>query len=407
MEFLQIEYFNMPLIFWICLLIVVGYIVWLYLNREKKSIENFGRCGGMKVVKKEPKNKIKTKNKIKITCFYSNSCHFSKVFMGPIIEGSQFQGEWKDIKHYCKRNGIDVESKECDNNPLHRALATRMGVPGFPSCVVSIEDEVVHTIVGAKKSKDFINEIKQVKHGKKVKKNNNIPSKGLAIRTYYADWCIYSKMLMGVKIIPTAIDKDGNPMKGEWDQISAFCKDNNIDCKYVETSSGAGQEEARSLGIRGFPTTKIYKDGKEVDEIGGFMEAPGFIEMINKNLHGKKEEMKQEKKGGSSGLTVKAYYADWCIYSKMLMGIKIIPGAKDKDGNPIKGEWEAIDAFCKENNINCEYIETSDGAGKEEARSLGIRGFPTTKILKNGKEVDEIGGFIEAPGFIAMIKKNM
>ena len=42
---------------------------------------------------------------------------------------------------------------------------------------------------------------------------------------------------------------------------------------------------------------------------------------------------------------------------------------------------EKIKAFKKPLMV----LGTSSGAGKEEAMRLGIRGFPTTKILKDGK----------------------
>lgn len=282
----QQEYFGLPLICWLCIIAVLGYIVYAYFSLQKKGLENFGQCGGVKVKRKKLKPLLrpnKKTRKIKLTCFYSNRCHFSKVFMGPLIKGSTFKGEWKDIKEYCKKNGIKAESKECDNNHLNRSLSASMGVPGFPTCVLTIEEEVIHKFVGAKQAPDFIAELEQVKNGevkKPEKAKVNVPSSGLAIKTYYADWCYYSKLLMGHKIIPGAVDKDGKPIPGEWDAINAFCKKNNIDCQYVETSSGAGKEEAISLGINGFPTTKLYKDGKEMGEIGGFMEAPNFINKL-------------------------------------------------------------------------------------------------------------------------------
>ena len=414
----QMKIFGFPLLGWICMIFIIGFLLYSYFSLRKKGVEKFGSCGGPKKIKKHLKPLVRPKSiekKITLTCFYSDSCYYSKKMMGDKIipgsknqDGTPMKGEWNKIKNHCKKNNIKCLTKECDNNHLNRSLAAQMGVRGFPTCVMTFEDKVIKHIVGAKPAEAVIHEIEDDHEHSEDHASSSVPKKGMAIRTYYADWCYYSKLLMGHKIIPGSKDRDGNLIAGEWDKINAFCKANNIDCKHIETSSQSGKMEAQKLGIRGFPTTIIYKDGKKVDEIGGFMKADqGFIDRIKKNMNSHDNDHHHDNSVSKTGMSIKTYYADWCYYSKKLMGVDIVPSAKERDGTPMPGEWKKIKAFCDANSVDCSYVETSKGAGKSEAQKLGIDGFPTTLIYKNGKKVDEIGGYVPADGFIAMIKKNM
>ena len=71
------------------------------------------------------------------------------------------------------------------------------------------------------------------------------------------------------------------------------------------------------------------------------------------------------------------------------------------------GEQNYVEDCCKRNNVNCSYVETSQSPGKEESRKLGINGFPTTLIYKDGKKVEEIGGYMKAEDFLNVLKKSM
>ena len=247
---------------------------------------------------------------------------------------------------------------------------------------------------------------KKLKH--LVRPNKNI--KELTLTCFYANDCYWSKKMMGNKMIPGSVDKNGNPIKGEWDELKDRCAKKGINCLAKECSNNhLNRSLAAQMGIRGFPTCVLTYKNKIIKELPGARSANEIMHEISEPHH--HEEKNSEEKNSddvpNKGFAIRTYYANWCIYSKKLMGIDIIPTARNPDGTPMPGEWKEIESFCKRNNVNCSYVETSQSPGKEESRKLGINGFPTTLIYKDGKKVEEIGGYMKSEDFLNVLKKSM
>lgn len=227
----------------------------------------------------------------------------------------------------------------------------------------------------------------------------------LTLTCFYANDCYWSKKMMGNKMIPGSVDKDGNPIKGEWDELKDNCAKKGIKCLAKECSNNhLNRSLAAQMGIRGFPTCVLTFKNKIIKELPGARSAKDIMHEISEPHH---HEEKSSDDVPNKGFAIKTYYADWCYYSKKLMGIDIVPSAKERDGTPMPGEWKEIESFCKRNKVNCSYVETSKGPGQEESRKLGINGFPTTLIYKDGKKIEEIGGYMKSEDFLNVIKKSM
>ena len=76
-------------------------------------------------------------------------------------------------------------------------------------------------------------------------------------------------------------------------------------------------------------------------------------------------------------------------------------------GHEFPGEWNEIENFCKNKNIDCTAVDAEDPKNKQLTESLDIDGFPTCILFKNGTPVDEMGGYMEASKVVEQIKKNM
>ncbi len=89
-------------------------------------------------------------------------------------------------------------------------------------------------------------------------------SKGLVVVDYYAPTCSYC-----IKYVPEFADA-----------FNAF-KDRVIFGKFDVTTD---QSKISELNIEGTPETIIFKDGKEVDRVGGYVKADVLKSAIEKAL---------------------------------------------------------------------------------------------------------------------------
>lgn len=79
---------------------------------------------------------------------------------------------------------------------------------------------------------------------------------------------------------------------------------------------------------------------------------------------------KQAKQANQDSITL--YYANWCGHCHSFMPT-----------------WDALKGFFKQHSITATQYE--DKTHPEEIKSAGVRGFPTIKINKNGKEYEYRG----------------
>lgn len=289
MSILQKKVFGLPVVILICVVILVVFIVSILNNNKKPDGENFASCRRPSVRNLEfvdsKKNKpiLKndmTKKDIKITCFYADYCYYSKKMVGNLIKGNNMVGYWDQIKSHCEKNGIDYEAKECENNPLNRALAGRLGVQGYPTCIITFKDNVAKKIVGAQPVERIMESIDEVKNDPEGKEKvpKDIRKKGLSVRIYYANWCTHSHSLLGKDKIPQA------SQEGEFKAIEEFCKNNDIELTIKEENNQDTKKEMMKLGINGFPHSVIFKDGRIEGEIPGSTTAEKFINEIKKHM---------------------------------------------------------------------------------------------------------------------------
>jgi len=227
---------------------------------------------------------------------------------------------------------------------------------------------------------------------------------------FYAPWCGHCK-----KMAPT------------WDELAAKAsgfKVAKVDCT---TEKGACER----FGVRGFPTIKLLKDGKVYDYKGArsIEEFTKFASGTYKDATGtpvpaakpagapateekKVEEKKAETPKATAGTEEKKtegaaevltdatfaqsiekgtwfvkFYAPWCGHCKRMAGTwDELAGIAAKDGN--KFHVAKVDCTVE----------------KETGSKQGVSGYPTLKLFKDGKMVEEYSGARTLEAFQEFVK---
>jgi len=193
-------------------------------------------------------------------------------------------------------------------------------------------------------------------------------SSGIWLVEFYAPWCGHCKRLVPI-----------------WEELATTVKGKfnvaKVDCT-VE------KDVASSNGIRGFPTIKLFHDGK-VSEFNGQRTVDAFIEFVEKETGSqlgvqKKAPVPEAKAEGGAGsansdlviLTdatfsqkiatgtwLVKFYAPWCGHCKRLAP------TWDELASQVKGRFNVAKVDCTVETGSC-----SD-----------IRGYPTIKLFHNGE----------------------
>jgi thioredoxin domain-containing protein 5 len=194
-------------------------------------------------------------------------------------------------------------------------------------------------------------------------------SSGIWLVEFYAPWCGHCKRLVPI-----------------WEELATTAKGKfnvaKVDCT-VEKDVGTAN------GIRGFPTIKLFHDGK-VSEFNGQRTVDAFVEFVEKETGSKlgvqkkapAPEVKAEAAGSgngdlviltdatfgqktASGTWLVKFYAPWCGHCKRLAP------TWDELATQAKGRFNVAKVDCTVETGSC-----SD-----------IRGYPTIKLFHDGQVI--------------------
>ena len=303
MDILKKKYLNLSGSTW---LIIACIVVFFFIAITKYRKEKFSNCGNIRQVpmtNEEHENTHKPTQDVHhaevhnnnhqearqqhrgnetvqmvpgmtLMCFYTNWCGYSKKMMGQLIPGHDDKGQWDTISTYCKQHGVNPMAVDAEKN---RDLAMKYKVRGFPTCVLLKDNTVIKTIPGFRPAANVIEEVEKGQSNPVPEETEvKLDESGLHLRCFYASWCHFSKKMMGPVI-------KGHEFPGEWNEIKQYCDSKNIQCTAVDAEDPNNEKLARSLEIDGFPTCVLFKDGKPIDEMGGYMPASNLIEQIKKH----------------------------------------------------------------------------------------------------------------------------
>lgn len=297
MNIFQKKYLNLSGYTW---LIIICISVFFFIAIAKHQKEKFSNCGNLRnipmkeiesthedshhdiqeKVHHEPKpshtgnESIHMVPGMTLMCFYTNWCGYSKKMMGQLIPGHDDKGQWDMISTYCNQHGVNPIAVDAEKN---KDMAMKYKVRGFPTCVLLKDNTVIKTIPGFRPAANVIEEVEKGKANPVPEQTEvKLDESGLHLRCFYASWCHFSKKMMGPII-------KGHEFPGEWNQIKQYCDSKNISCTAVDAEDPTNEKLAKSLEINGFPTCVLFKDGKPIDEMGGYMPASNLIEQIKKH----------------------------------------------------------------------------------------------------------------------------
>ncbi|KAL0214224.1 hypothetical protein P9112_006408 [Eukaryota sp. TZLM1-RC] len=201
---------------------------------------------------------------------------------------------------------------------------------------------------------------------------------------FYAPWCGHCKS-----------------MAPQWEQLADLAKSFNDQITIAEVNGDVSKDIMKKESIRGFPTLKLFKNGKVVADFKGQRTLEGFTDFISKHTSIKLTptttthspvrshvadltEFNFDKKVTGKCTFIK-FYAPWCGHCKA-----------------IKEPWEKLgEVYAGESNVVIAEINCDEQHSLCEAHE--VQGFPTIKIITpegseevyaNGRDVDSFVEFV-------------
>jgi len=207
------------------------------------------------------------------------------------------------------------------------------------------------------------------------------PAAQVTFVKFYAPWCGHCK-----KMAPTWID---------------LAKDQAGDDSVVIAEVDCTQEGplCSKFGVKGYPTLKSFKDGKEIEKYAGARDISSFKGAIAKYKGGaapaeKKEEAKKEAPKAddapkeapeltadnfaetvASGAHMIKFYAPWCGHCKAMAGA-----------------WEDLAKARKSQQPKVGIASLDCTAHNPICKEHGVKGFPTILFFQDGKNLGKHAG---------------
>lgn len=218
---------------------------------------------------------------------------------------------WEDLATQAKAKGLRVGKVDCTQN---KEIGSRFAVKGYPT-IKFLKDNQLYAYKGARKVDDFL---KFAESGYKAVDPVPVPAPAVVVEEaedvegqtaggvaevqiltaenftlatnggkwfvkFYAPWCGHCK-----KLAP------------EWEKAATDLKADGL--KIAKVDATQEKELASKYGVRGYPTIKLFKNGKEGEKYSGPRKAAGIAKYVrkqaaaNKPKEEKKDEAKEEKK---------------------------------------------------------------------------------------------------------------
>jgi len=268
-----------------------------------------------------------------------------KLFIPGVAEGTKYQG---------------ARSKQALTDWLDGELAKQFDEP-------AAEEEAAPAAAAPKKGEVAVLTAASFK-------NTVAPAEQVTFVKFFAPWCGHCK-----KMAQTWVDLAKDQAANENVVIA------EVDCT-VE------QSVCQENGVKGYPTLKAFKGGKEIEKYAGGRDMASFKAALTKYT-GAAPKAQEDKPAASAGtgstdLTAEnfassvgagnwfvKFYAPWCGHCKSMAQTWEDLANAQKDSNP-KVNIASVD--CTQHNDAC--------------KEHGVKGFPTLLFFQNGKNLGKHQG---------------
>jgi len=296
---------------------------------------------------------------------------------------------WKDFAQAVE-GSINVAQVDCT---VEKELAQRFGIKGFPT-IKLIKDGKLYDYSSTRTVeafRQFATEDYKNKQANDIPKDGPPPVKklidpsadqvdqpdvivlndsdfktktatGTWMIEFYAPWCGHCKNLA-----PT------------WGKLGTELKSTSIKVAKVDCTTNA--ETCQSLGVGGYPTIKIFKDGKPNDYNGGRdLESLTQFATGGSSTGTRASDTKSDvvtlssgnfESVTKSGSWLVEFYAPWCGHCKNLAPT-----------------WEQLATSAK-GKFNVAKVDCT--VEKDISSKFDIKGFPTIKLLSSGQQYNYNG----------------
>ncbi|EDO34590.1 predicted protein [Nematostella vectensis] len=227
---------------------------------------------------------------------------------------------------------------------------------------------------------------------------------GLHFVKFYAPWCIHC-----IKLAPI------------WERLAEDFKD-NADITISKIDCTAHGSKCSQHGVNGFPTLKLFKNGREVDRYSGMRSLEDLKNYVKLKIaeHGLLSTVTTDKSETaeevpptdtdmdaadlikpyqlnnqnfdttvSLGTTFVKFYAPWCRHCKILAPV-----------------WDQLANKCADQVAGPKIAKVDCTKEESLCQSFGINGYPTLMLFKDGVQKKEYSGNRDLDSLYRFIMQN-